>query len=91
MKTPATLPIADAMRLIKTNSSRWVHETWPNRQSFAWQTGYAAFSVCLSNLADVQKYIAEQQEHHRTVTFLEELIAFLKKHGIPYDERYLAE
>lgn len=91
MKTPAMLSIADAMRLIKTNSSRWVHETWPTRRAFAWQTGYAAFSVCLSNVAEVQRYIAEQPEHHQKRTFLQELVAFLEKHGIPYDERYLAE
>lgn len=42
---PATKPVADAMRVLKTNSSRWVHETWSNRREFGWQTGYGAFSV----------------------------------------------
>ena len=56
---------------------------------FAWQTGYAAFSVSQSKTPNVGRYIAEQEEHHRNVGFKEELIDFLKRHGTDYDERYL--
>ena len=77
------------MRTLKTNSSRWVHDQFPKQKSFAWQTGYGAFSVSHSNLAAVQKYIAEQEEHHRRTTFKEEFVTFLKKHGVDYDDRYL--
>ena len=84
---PATLAVADLLRLVKTNSSKWVHDTWPGRE-FAWQTGYGAFSVSESNKDRVGRYIAEQEEHHRTVTFQEEFLVFLRKHRIEYDERY---
>jgi len=56
---------------------------------FGWQDGYAAFSVSQSNVADVQRYIAQQEEHHRRVSFRDELVAFLQRHGISYDERYI--
>jgi putative transposase len=86
---PPTVSVADTMRLVKTNSSRWVHEEFPTRKSFAWQTGYAAFSVSASNVERVKRYIADQEEHHRKATFQEEYLAFLKRHGVAYDERYL--
>ncbi len=81
--------VAELMRVAKANSSRWIHETRPGHRGFAWQTGYAAFSVSRSNALAVSKYIAEQEKHHRKRTFQDELILFLKKHGIAYDERYL--
>lgn len=87
--TPATLALSEMMRIVKTNSSKWVHETWPNRRGFGWQTGYGAFSVSHSNVRDVERYIARQEEHHRRMTFQEEYVAFLNRHGIEYDERYL--
>lgn len=86
---PGTMSMADIMRLLKTNSSRWVHETWPERKAFGWQTGYGAFSVSRSNVDEVQRYIETQEEHHRRMTFEEEFVAFLKRHGIRYDERYI--
>lgn len=89
LSLPASIAVADAVRVIKTNSSKWVHDTWNDRAGFAWQAGYGAFSVSLSNRNEVWKYIAEQEEHHRRMTFKEEFVAFLKKHGIDYDERYL--
>ena len=88
---PATASVADVMRVVKTNTSRWVHETWPDRRAFAWQSGYGAFSVSQSNRVEAEKYIATQEEHHRHVSFREEFLAFLKRHGITYDERYVWE
>jgi len=85
------MAIADALRLIKTNSSKWMHETFPEQQDFAWQTGYGAFSVSYSNIQTVKQYIANQAEHHRKKTFQEEFLAFLKRHAIEYDERYVWE
>jgi REP element-mobilizing transposase RayT len=81
--------IADCVRDIKSNSSGWVHETFPHLRGFAWQAGYGAFTVSYSNIARVKGYIERQAEHHRVRTFQEELIAFLKRHHIEYDERYL--
>ncbi len=81
--------VADTVRDIKSNASRWIHETFAKLRGFVWQTGYGAFSVSLSNVDDVKRYIANQQEHHRVRTFKEEFIAFLKRHNIEYDERYI--
>ena len=56
---------------------------------FCWQAGYAAFSVSQSNLDEVKRYIENQEEHHRKMTFQDELRALLKRHGIEFDERYV--
>jgi putative transposase len=90
VRLPAMVSPADALRLLKTNSSRWMHEEIRQRD-FAWQAGYAAFSVSESALDDVRAYVARQPEHHRRVSFQDEYIAFLKRHGIEYDERYVWE
>jgi REP element-mobilizing transposase RayT len=82
---PPTVAISDALRLVKTNSSRWVHR----ERRLAGLTGYGAFSVSHSLAPAVTRYIGDQEKHHRRMTFQEELIAFLKKNGIPYDERYI--
>ncbi|MCH8852208.1 MAG: transposase [Planctomycetes bacterium] len=89
LRLPPSVSIADAMRVVKTNSSRWVHETSPNCRSFAWQTGYGAFSVSESNRQRVSDYIANQENHHRRTSFQEEYLAFLRRHGIDYDERFV--
>jgi putative transposase len=86
---PATVSVAEALRVVKTNSSKWVHQQWPAHRKFGWQTGYGAFSVSKSNAASVLKYIARQEEHHKKVSFQEEFLQLLQKHEIPYDERYL--
>jgi REP element-mobilizing transposase RayT len=88
---PATLAIAEVMRVVKTNSSRWIHESFPESSAFAWQTGYGAFSVSKSNVDAVTAYIDGQEQHHKTVTFQEEFLAFLKRHGISYDPKYIWE
>ena len=81
--------IAEMLRLIKAGSSAWVHETFAPLRQFAWQAGYGAFSVSHSNLDAVKDYIAQQAEHHRVRSFQEEFVEFLRRHDIPYDERYL--
>jgi REP element-mobilizing transposase RayT len=83
------MSVSEALRLIKANSSKWVHETFPEHQAFAWQAGYAAFSVSYSSLPSVKGYLATQEEHHRTVTFQDEVRDFLRRHQIEFDERYL--
>jgi REP element-mobilizing transposase RayT len=88
-KTPRTIADMDFMRTLKTNSSKWVHETFPSLSHFAWQVGYGWFSVSKSVTTDVEGYIERQQEHHRRMSFQEEFLAILKKHEIEYDERFL--
>jgi REP element-mobilizing transposase RayT len=83
--------VADVVRLIKANSSGWVHKTFPLLSGFAWQAGYGASSVSASALPAVKRYLARQEEHHRTRTFQEEVMEFLRRHEIEYDERYLWE
>jgi REP element-mobilizing transposase RayT len=89
VRLPASIAVAEAVKLVKTNSSRWIHEKRILHRTFGWQTGYAAFSVSESKMDEVSRYIANQEAHHRKVSFQEELLAFLKKSKIAYDERYL--
>jgi len=86
---PADISLAECLRVVKTNSSRWIHEAFPYHRSFAWQTGYGAFSVSASNEKQVFKYIQDQERHHRRMTFEEEFISLLRKHAIVFDERFL--
>jgi len=85
LSIPATASIADLLRVLKRNSSRWVHEEFPERRRFGWQAGYGAFTVSGSRLDDVRNYIASQESHHRKVSFQEEFVSLLKRHGIAYD------
>ena len=83
--------IADCVRDVKSNSSSWIHDNYSNLLNFAWQTKYGAFSVSHSAINDVVTYIAKQKEHHKTVSYREEFIAFLKRHSMEFDERYVFE
>ena len=81
--------VSDALREIKSNSSRWIHENLPKRRRFSWQTGYAAFSVSFSQIESVARYIENQVRHHHKKTFKEELLLLLKAHQVRFDQRYL--
>lgn len=89
LELPATLAVADAMRVVKANSSKWVRETFPTAVPFAWQTGYAAFTVSESSADTVVRYIERQVEHHQGRGCSEELIGLLRRHRIDYEERYV--
>ncbi len=89
LSLPADLAVAKAMQILKGGSSKWVHNAVPSLSSFGWQEGYGAFSIGISQLVPTTAYIANQKEHHRKMNFHGEFMAFLKKHDIPYDERYL--
>ncbi|MBI4469814.1 MAG: IS200/IS605 family transposase [Acidobacteria bacterium] len=88
---PSTVTIAEMVNALKSNSSRWIHDTFPQQRAFAWQKGYGAFSVSKSAEARVIEYIRDQREHHRAKSFQEEFLDFLNKQGIEYDERYIWE
>jgi putative transposase len=81
--------VSEIMRVLKTNSSKWIHDSFPQYNTFAWQLGYGCFSVSESVREDVCKYIASQEEHHRKMTYEEEFISFLKKYAVPYDPALL--
>jgi putative transposase len=85
----ATVPLAKAIQMVKGASSKWAHDTFPEHRSFAWQEGYGAFSVGVSQIDTTLAYIRSQPEHHRQTTFQEEFRMFLKKHHMEFDERYM--
>jgi REP element-mobilizing transposase RayT len=85
LSIPATLPIAKAVQLLKGNSSKWIHETFPNQRLFEWQEGYGAFSIAVSGVRATMRYIDSQKQQHQSHSFKDELIAFLEKNGIPYE------
>jgi putative transposase len=81
--------ICDVIRDIKANSSKWLRGRVGYGRSFAWQTGYGAFTVSRSQIRRATTYIAGQEAHHRKTTFEDEFLALLKAHGIEFDPRYL--
>ncbi len=83
----ATHCLADLVRELKKASSVWVHKEI-NLQTFAWQEGYAAFTVSAPTRPAVQQYIATQEEHHRSRSSREELLDMLAKAGIEYNPQY---
>jgi REP element-mobilizing transposase RayT len=89
LSIPASLAVSKAVQLLKGGSTPWIKETFPLLTGFAWQNGYGAFTVSVSQLDSVTEYIRNQAEHHRTSTFAEEYRLFLEKHHVPFDERYL--
>jgi len=83
----ATMPLAKAVQLIKGASSHWMNVN--HTKDFAWQEGYGAFTVGISQKADTVAYIRSQADHHRKRSFEEEFVAFLKKHDVDYDPQYV--
>ena len=88
---PAKLAVSDAIRSIKSNSSRWINEQNWNVDSFEWQKGYGAFTVSYSQMDRVRAYIANQESHHQKLTFQQEYVNLLKKHNIDFEPKYLFE
>ncbi len=81
--------LAKVVEEVKKGASKWIKTQGPAYRGFQWQGGYAAFSVSESNLDRVAAYIANQERHHRGKSFQEELRAFLERHRMKFDERYL--
>jgi REP element-mobilizing transposase RayT len=82
-------PLKKIVEEVKKGSSKWMKTDGPRNSAFHWQAGYGAFSVSQSNLDEVRRYIENQEEHHRKMTFQDELRAFCRRHGIEFDERYV--
>jgi len=89
LSIPPTLALAKCIQLLKGNSSKWIHDTFKEHWNFEWQEGYGAFSIGISGVEDTTNYIQGQGEHHRRMTFKDEVEVFLKKHGMEYVERDL--
>jgi len=83
------LAIAKVVEEVKKGSSKWVKTKAAALRNFHWQNGYGAFSVSPSEAEAVAQYVANQEEHHRRVTFEEEYRALLQRHGVLFDERYV--
>lgn len=85
-----TKSISKTIQEIKGNSSKWMNDTFYTvDRRFNWQKGYGSFFVCKSGIDKVEKYIQNQKEHHKKMTFKEEFKWFLDYYEIEYDERYL--
>ena len=81
------IKVADVVEEVKTESSKWIKTKGREFRRFHWERGYGAFSIGQSNLAALKRYIRNQEQHHRRVTFQDEYRKFLKAYGIEYDER----
>jgi len=86
---PRTLTMAKLVEEIKKPSSIWMKQQKGGPRIFSWQSGYGIFSMGQSQLPTLLRYIDNQEEHHRTKSFKEELIELLEKYGVDYDEKYL--
>ena len=86
MQIPPVLTLAKAVATIEANSSRWANE---EGRKFAWQQGYGAFSVSASIVPAVVRYIRNQEAHHRKMSFDEEFLVLLKKHGMEFDAKFV--
>jgi putative transposase len=84
-----TISQSDWIKEVKRVSSAWLKEQSPDLRAFEWQGGYADFGVSVSNLDLVRTYIERQEEHHRKISFQDELRLLLKKHRLEWDEKYL--
>ncbi|MGC4005962.1 MAG: IS200/IS605 family transposase [Pirellulales bacterium] len=89
VRIPSTITIANLMNHLKSNSSKWIHETFPEASDFRWQKEYAAFTVSASMVETVERYVRNQVEHHRIRSFQEELEELLRRHQVEFDPRYV--
>jgi REP element-mobilizing transposase RayT len=89
VKLRTDVAVSTVVQKVKAKSSKRTNEREVSRERFEWQEGYGIFSVSESLASRVRRYIRGQEEHHARVSFRDELIALLKKHRIPYDEKFL--
>jgi len=85
---PTNMCVADFVRKVKANSSKWMNERATDMK-FGWQRGYGAFSISQSVVSSVAQYVRNQDRHHRSRSFEEELMMLLTRHGIDFDKRHL--
>ena len=88
-KQSPNFSINDIVKNLKGESSHWVNSSNFINNKFAWQTGYSSFSISINKVGIVKKYILNQKEHHKTQSFKEEYIQFLKENEVEYNDDYL--
>ena len=81
--------IMDVIKASKTETAKWLKKQGQGLDDFQWQAGYGAFSVSPSNIEQVKRYIASQEEHHKRMSFQDEFRELCRRHGIEIDERYV--
>jgi REP element-mobilizing transposase RayT len=86
-----TVAVSQMLQHIKGSSSKWINDEKRPQQKFEWQAGYGAFTVSHSQAPTVRHYIQQQEEHRQKRSFKDEFLAFLKRHNIDYDPRYVFE
>ena len=86
---PRTKTLSDIVSSVKASSSKWINEEKEFQGKFAWQAGYGAFSLGFSQLGSLVNYIDDQENHHKTRTFKDELLDFFNRYKVEYDEQYL--
>jgi putative transposase len=86
LEIPATTTLAKTVLVLKANSSRWLRL---KDRGFAWQRGYGSFSVSASLAPAVASYVRNQQAHHRKMSFEDEFLLLLRKHGVEYDPKFV--
>ncbi|MFL5811222.1 MAG: IS200/IS605 family transposase [Flavisolibacter sp.] len=86
-----TASIPDLVKSIKLGSNEWINDNNFTKSTFAWQTGYGAFSYGRSQIDHVCKYVQNQKGHHQRKTFRHEYVTLLKKFDVQFDEKYLFE
>lgn len=83
------MPVSKAMQLIKGGLSTWINDNFTRRRDFSWQEGYGAFGIGIGEVDRTKDYLGNQHEDHAVRDFKGEFEAFLRRHAIPFDERYL--
>ncbi len=89
VKLRADKSLSDVMRDVKANASGWIHKTFPEMKNFSWQRGYGAFTVSASQIKAVQRYIANQEEHHKQFDFQDEFEKMLSANEVDFKKEYL--
>jgi len=84
-----TESLSKVVERVKVRATKFVKTEYPELADFSWQAGYAAFSVGQSEISRVRRYVESQEEHHKRISFRDELLTILREHGIEPDERYL--
>ena len=81
--------MVDLLRVLKTNSSKWIKTLDSQFKNFRWQEGYGAFSITPTEVQVVRNYVRTQHKHHQGISFKEEYLGFLHRYNVDYDERYV--